>query len=96
MRAIAAPFAAKLTWILTVLILALLHDKVESVFTVGYSLLAHAVFHWFQIKIGSHEVVDDRNVSLLEMASSPSNVFHDALDGDAMAVGVIATLLIAA
>ena len=55
MRAIAAPFATKLAWILAVLVLALLHETVESVFTIGYSLLANAVFHWFQIKIGSHE-----------------------------------------
>ena len=63
-------------------------------FTVGYTLLVHAVFHLFQIKFGNHGGVDDRNVSLLEMASSPSNVFSEALEGDAMAVGVISTLLV--
>ena len=34
--------------------------------------------------------MDYRNVSLLVMASSPSsNVFQDAVEGDAMAVGVL-------
>ena len=89
MRAIAAPFATKLAWILAVLFLALLHEKIECAFTVIYSLLVHAVLHWFQITIGSHGGVDYHNVSLLEMASSPSNVFQDAVEGDAMAVGVL-------
>ena len=94
MREIAAPFATKLTWVLAAVLLALLHEKVETVFTVGYSLLAHAAFHWFQIRVGSHGGVDDRNISLLEMASSPSNVVNDAIEGDAMPMGIISTFLV--
>ena len=37
--------------------------------------------------------MDYRNVSLLSMASSPSNVFQDAMYGDAMAVWVISSIL---
>ena len=54
MRAIAAPFATKLAWVLAVLFLALLHEKIECAFTVIYALLVHAVFHWLQITIGGH------------------------------------------
>ena len=94
MRAIAAPFATKLAWVLAVLLIALLHERVENAFTVGYTLLAHAVFYCFQIRVGSHGGVDDRNISLFEMASSPSNVFSDALNGDAMAMGITSTFLV--
>ena len=54
----------------------------------------HAVLYCFQIKVGSHGGVDDRNISLFEMASSPSNVFSEALEGDAMTVGIISTFLV--
>ena len=55
MRAIAAPFATKLSaWVLAVLFFALMHERIEHAFTVIYLLLMHAVFHWFQIKIGSY------------------------------------------
>ena len=58
----------------------------------------HAVFYWLQITIGSHGGVDYRmdyrNVSLLDMASSPSNVFQDAVHGDAMAMWVISSTIV--
>ena len=63
-------------------------------FTVGHTLLAHAAFYCFQIRVGSHGGVDDRNISLLEMASSPSNVVNDAIEGDAMPMGIISTFLV--
>ena len=94
MRAIAAPFATKLAWIFAVLVIALLHEKIECALTVVYALIVHAVFYWLQITIGGHGGVDYRNVSLLDMASSPSNVFQDAMDGDAMAVWVISSLVL--
>ena len=37
--------------------------------------------------------MDYGNASLFEMASSPSNVFSEALEGDAMAMGTIYSLL---
>ena len=36
----------------------------------------------------------DHNVSLLEAASSPSNVFDEALNGNAIAMGIISSSLI--
>ena len=54
MRAVAAPFATKLAWVFAVLFFALMHERVEHVFTIVYSLLVHAVLHCFQISVGSH------------------------------------------
>ena len=52
------------------------------------------MFYWFQIKFGSLGGVDDRNISLFEMASSPSNVFSEAHEGDSMAIGIIFTFFV--
>ena len=66
MRAVAAPFATRLAWILAVLVIALLHEKIECALTIAYALFMHAVFYWLQITIGGHGGVDYRNVSLLD------------------------------
>ena len=71
-----------------------MHKNIEALIMVVYALLVHAVFHLLQIQTGSQGGVDNRNVSLFDMASSPSNIFHDALGGDAMAVGTISSILI--
>ena len=92
----AAPFATKLAWVFAVLFCALMHKNIETLIRVVYALLVHSVFHWLQIQTGSQGGVDDRNVSLFDMASSPSNIFHDALGGDAMAVGIISSILVLA
>ena len=39
---------------LAVLLFALLHEKIETLIRVVYSLLVHTVFHWLQIQTGSH------------------------------------------
>ena len=59
MRAVAAPFATKLAWILAVLVVALLHEKIECALMITL-LFMHAVFYWLQITIGSHGGVDYR------------------------------------
>ena len=96
MRAVAAPFATKLAWVFAVLFCALMHKNIEALIMVVYALMVHAVFHLLQIQTGSQGGVGDRNVSLFDMASSPSNIFHDALGGDAMAVGIISSILVLA
>ena len=94
MRAMAAPFATKLAWILAVLFCALLHENIETLVLTVCALVGNAVFFVLQIWNGSQGGVYDRNVSLFDTASSPSNVFNEALNGDAMSLGVLSSILI--
>ena len=43
MRAVAAPFATKLAWILAVLVVALLHEKIECALMITYAVHARGV-----------------------------------------------------
>ena len=89
MRAMAAPFATKLAWILAVLFFALLHERIETLIKTLYALVGNAILFVLQIRYGSQGGMYDRNVSLFDAASSPSNVFDEALNGNAMAMGVL-------
>ena len=53
-----------------------------------------AFLYVLQMQYGSQGGMYDRNASLLDAASSPSNIFKEALNGDAMAMGVISSSLI--
>ena len=94
MRAMTAPFATKLAWFLAVLFFALLHERIETLIKTLYNLTGSAILFVLQIQYGSHGGMYDRNVSLLEAASSPSKIFEEALNGNTMAVGILSSILI--
>jgi hypothetical protein len=90
LRAAAVPYANYFAWFLVVVALGLFHKNIEAVLSVGFVLVAHSVLS----VVGGHGGVSDMNVSLFEMATTPANVMVEAIEGNAIARGVISSLLV--